>query len=421
MTRRSFLKGIGVSLGLPLLDAMTPAFAQAEAKPKVPRRLVAINANLGIHGPYFFPQEAGRSYTLSPYLEVLKDLREDFTVFSGLSHAEQSGLNGHSSELTWLTAAKRPGLAGFKNTISLDQLIATKIGGVTRFPYLALSNNGQSLSWTDSGVQIPGELSPSKLFKQLFVEGTAAEQNETVAGIIRGRSILDTVHGEAKKLQRELGKRDQEKLDQYLTSVRGLEQRLVQNEEWTRKPKPKVEVKPPTDITNKNDAIGRTRLMNELILLAVQTDSTRTLTYNVTGMNSVPVVEGVETDWHNLSHHGMDPKKIEELKRIELAEFMVFRDLLQSLKALQENGQALLANTTVLFGSNLGNASAHDWHNLPVLVAGGSFKHGQHLVFDAKNNLPFSNLFVQVAQQMGVEIESFAGSSKPSVPGFDRI
>ncbi|MGB8168598.1 MAG: DUF1552 domain-containing protein [Chthoniobacteraceae bacterium] len=419
VSRRSFLKGLGISLSLPLLDAMTPAFAQAAAKATAPRRFIAMNASLGFHGPYFFPQGAGRDYVPSPYLDVLKDLRRDFTVFSGLSHAEQSGANGHTSELTWLTSAKRPGLAGFKNTVSLDQFIAGKVGVQTRFPYLALSNGGSSLSWTDSGVQIPGESSPSKLFKQLFLDGTPDEVNQQVAGLQRGRSILDTVLGEAKKLHRELGKRDQEKLDQYFTSVRDLESRLVQNEAWARKPKPKIDAHPPTDITNRNDAIGRTRMMNDLVVLALQTDSTRTITFSLGGLNSVPVIEGVQNDWHNLSHHGQDEKKIEELKLIELAEFGALRDFLTKLKAAQENGRSLLDSTAVLYGSNLGNASAHDWHNIPVLVAGGGFKHGQHLAFDTKNNLAFANLFVALARHMGVETDTFGYSTKPGLPGFE--
>lgn len=419
LSRRAFLKGVGVSLGLPLLDAMTPAFAQAATKSAAPRRFLAMNATLGFHAPFFFPKDTGRGYTPSTYLELLKDLRDDFTVFSGLSHAEQSGTSGHSSELTWLTAAKRPQLAGFKNSISLDQLIAERIGLETRFSSMVLSNSNQSLSWSANGVQIPGEQSPAKLFRQLFIAGTPAEVNEQVDRLRRGRSILDTVRDEARKLQRDLAHHDQEKLDEYLTSVRDLEARLVQNESWVRKPKPKVDAKPPTDIADRNDAIGRTRLMNDLIVLALQTDSTRTITYNLGGLNAVPVIEGVENDWHQLSHHGQDEHKIEELKLIELAEFRALGDFLAKLKAAQEDGRPLLDSTAVLFGSNLGNASAHDWSNLPILVAGGGFRHGQHLAFDAKNNTALSNLFVQLAQHMQVETDQFGYSTQAGVTGFE--
>ncbi|MEZ0263082.1 MAG: DUF1552 domain-containing protein [Phycisphaerae bacterium] len=419
LDRRTFLKGLGVSLALPMLDAMSPALARAAGAPAAPRRFIAFNSGLGFHAPYFFPTGTGRDFKDSVYTEVLKDLRGDLTVFSGLSHPEQSGANGHSSALTWLTAARRPGLAGFKNTVSLDQLLAAKLGPRTRFPYLTLTNGGESLSWTASGVQIPAENSPSKLFKQLFFDGTPEEVNRQVADIDRGRSILDTVNGEARSLHRNLGKRDQDKLDQYLTSVRDLEARLVQNRDWARKPKPKVDTAPPTDIANRNDLVGRTRLMHDLILLAFRTDSTRTITYGVRGETNVPLIEGVSNDWHQLSHHGMNETKIEELKLIELAEFTLLRDFLQQLKSAQEDGRPLLDTTTVLYGSNLGNASSHDWTNLPILVAGGGFRHGQHLAFDKKNNVPLANLFVSIAHRMNVEIDAFGSSTKPGVSGFE--
>ena len=200
--RRRFLRGLGVGLSLPLLDAMTPAFSRAAANAAAPKRFVTMCAGLGFHAPFLVPKKAGRDYELTPYLEALKDHRQDLTILSGLSHPEQNGNNGHASEITWLTAAKHPGLAGFKNTISIDQRIALEIGIQTRHPYLALSNSGDSLSWTDSGVEIPGESSPSKLFNLLFVEGTEAEKAKQVTDLKRGRSILDTVGGEG-GLQRE--------------------------------------------------------------------------------------------------------------------------------------------------------------------------------------------------------------------------
>ncbi len=419
LSRRAMLKGAGVAIGLPLLDAMTPAFARSANKPAAPRRFVAMCATLGFHTPFLLPTQSGRDFALTPYLEKLKDHRNDLTVFSGLSHPEQSGANGHSSEMTWLTAARRPGLAGFKNSVSLDQFIAEKLGPQTRFPYLALTTSSESLSWTSNGIAIPGESSPARLFQQLFVNGTPAEVAGQVRGLKRGQSILDTVAGESKKLDRQLGAKDREKLEEYLTAVRGLETRLLESEGWATKPKPRVEAKPPTDIQNRNDAIGRARLMYEMITLALQTDSTRTVTLRLAGMNAVPVIDGVKNDWHNLSHHGQDVEKIEELKLIEQAEFQAFAEFLGRLKGVKEEGAALLDRTAVLFGSNLGNASSHDWRNLPIVVAGGGFKHGQHLAFDKQNNTPLSNLFVSIAQQMGLEVDRFGSSTSASVKGFE--
>lgn len=418
--RRSFLRGLGVGVSLPLLDAMTPAFARAESIQKTPRRMVAMCAGLGFHTPFLVPEKAGRDYELTPYLDLLKDHRDDFTVLSGLSHPEQNGNNGHASELTWLTSAKRPGLAGFKNTISLDQLIASQIGMETRYPYLALSNSGSSsLAWSDSGVEIPAEDSPARLFKQLFIEGTEAEKAQQMKELKRGKSILDTVRGQAQRLHQELGHRDQEKLDEYLSSVRDLESRLQVSEGWVEKPKPIVDAPVPKDIEDKNDAIGKQRLMFDLIALALQTDSTRTVTYRLGGLNSVPTIKGVTQDWHNLSHHGRDDKKIEELKIIESEEFKALNDFLARLKNQQEAGSSLLDNTMVLYGSNLGNASSHSWKNLPVLFAGGGFRHGQHLAHDAENNTEFANLFVQMAQTMGVEIETFGSSARTGIDGLE--
>jgi hypothetical protein len=410
-------------LGLPVLDAMTPMFASparaAAEGSQSPKRFVAMCAGLGFHAPFLFPEAAGHDYEQTPYLSTLKDHRNDFSVLSGLSHPEQQGNNGHASELTWLTSAKRPGLAGFKNTISLDQLIADQIGIETRYPFLALSTSGRSMSWTATGVEIPGEASPAKLFKALFIEGNEQEVAAEIRQLQRGRSILDTVLGEANKLERNLGQRDREKLEEYLSAVRNLESRLQQSQGWTKKPKPQIDAEAPTDISDRNDAIARQRLMYDMIVLALQTDSTRTITFQLSGLNSVPVIPGVKTDWHNLSHHGKDAAKIEELKLIEEAEFTAFNDFLTKLKDIEENGKSLLDHTAVLFGSNLGNASSHDWHNLPVLLAGGGYKHGSHVAHDTKNNTPLANLFVSLAQRMGVETDRFGSSTAESITGLE--
>lgn len=415
--RRHFLRGTGSALlGLPLFEAMSPAFARGQSK-ESPKRFVAMCATLGFHTPYLFPTQTGRDYELTPYLSRIGDHRDDFTVISGLSHPEQQGNNGHASEMTWLTSAKRPGLAGFKNTISLDQLIASEIGVETRYPYLALSTSGRSMSWTANGVAIPGETSPSKLFKALFIEGTEEEIAQEMKEFQRGRSILDTVLGEAKKLEKDLGHRDREKLDEYLTSVRDLEVRLQESENWVQKPKPKVEAEPPKDITDKADAIGKQRLINDMIAMALRTDSTRTITFQLSGMNAVPAIPGVGQDWHNLSHHGKDQNKIDELKIIEEAEFDVFNDFLAQLKSIEENGRSLLDHTAILFGSNLGNASSHNWRNLPIILAGGGYRHGSYVAHDAEDNTPLANLFVELAQRMGVNAEAFGSSTGVGIDG----
>lgn len=406
-----------MAIALPILGAMTPAFS---ADRKAPRRFVAMNAGLGFHAPNFIPDTEGRDYKAPLYLQKLAAHRNDFTVFSGLSHPNSNGANGHTSELTWLTSAPRPGLAGFKNTISLDQLMARHVGALTRFPSLTLGTNGQSLSWTANGVQIPSQTHPTKLFRQLFVNGSQNDVANEIKDLDRGRSILDTVLGDARMLNKKLGPRDQEKLDEYLTSVRDLEVRLQQNKEWARRPKPDVDFAEPPVVADRNDILTKQRLMYDLIVLALQTDSTRVIAFSLGGMNAVPSnIPGVKTDWHNLSHHGKEAAKIEELSIIEAAEFEVFSEFLTKLKAIKETGRHLLDHTAILYGSNLGNASSHSWRNLPILLAGCGYKHGHHASHDKLNNTPFANLFVPLAQRMGLEVDKFGSSTASSIRGLE--
>lgn len=420
INRRHVLKGLGTSISLPMLGAMTPAFGMASKPQRDVQRFVAMNASLGFHTPHLFPEKEGSDYELTPYLQRLKDHRDDFTLISGLSHPNQNGNNGHASHLTWLTSAQRPGLAGFKNSISLDQVIASHVGHQTRLPFLSLTNTGTSLSWTANGVNIPAERSPAKLFKTLFIDGTAKEIEAELKGLSRGQSVLDTVLRDANKLQRRVGKRDKEKLEEYFSAIRDLENRMNQNAEWAKKPKPKVDREVPTDVADRNDILAKQRLMYDMMVLALQTDSTRSITFDLGALNSVPSnINGVKTDWHNLSHHGKDEAKINELKLIEEAEFVAFNKFLAELKNVKENDKSLLDFTTVLFGSNLGDASSHNWRNLPIIIAGGGFKHGSYVAHDAKNNTPLANLFVTLAQQMGVEQDSFGSSTAASVRGLE--
>ncbi len=420
LSRRTFLRGTGVSLALPFLEAMWPAraFAAATEAAAAPKRMVAICTSLGIYGPALFPTETGRDYKSTPYLDLLKDYRNDFTIFSGLSHPEQTGPDGHASEMTWLTSARHPGMGGFRNTISVDQYIAEKIGLQTRYSSLVLGTNNVSQSYTRSGVMIPADTKPSQVFAKLFINGSKGEIENQMRKIREGRSIMDAVSEEAKRFSAKMGASDRDKLDEYYTSVRDMEGRLATSEDWVQKPKPEIDAKSPQDVSEANDIIGRTQLLFELVPLALQTDSTRLITILIQGRGDVPPVPGVNMDHHNLSHHGQDPEKIRQLELIEKAKLTAYNKLIGSLKAKSEGGATMLDNTSVLFGSNLGNANSHDWRNLPIMLAGGGFQHGQHIACDAKDNTPLANLFVQVMQKMGVEAEDFGSSSKASVPGF---
>ena len=206
LSRRAFLRGSSVSLALPFLEAMWPHWVRA-SDAVAPKRLVAICTSLGIYGPALFPTEAGKEYTPTPYLELLKEHRNDLTVFSGLSHPEQAGPDGHASEMTWLTSARHPGLGGFRNTISIDQFIAEQKGLETRYGSLVLGTNNVSQSYTRSGVMIPAETKPSAVFAKLFIEGSKWEVENQMRKIREGRSIMDAVSAEAKRFQRQAGSR----------------------------------------------------------------------------------------------------------------------------------------------------------------------------------------------------------------------
>ena len=422
LSRRKFLRGAGTLLSLPLLDAMSPVFAGvAKSAAGVtpggkPRRMFGICNNLGLLPEHFFPKESGRGYALSPYLEALKEHRDRFTVLSGVSHPEVDG--GHPADNCFLTAAPHPGSAGFKNTISLDQYIGERIGHLTRFPSLTLGVNVQqglrSLSWTGSGVLIPCEEKAADVFARMFLQGTRAEAEAQVRKLETGQSILDAVAGQAKDLQRTVGARDRERLDQYFTSVRDLEQRMQMSREWERQPKPKVSASVPLDPASPKAYMDKVKLMYDMVRLAFETDSTRSISLMLDSVNSPAIEFGeVKTSdgYHNLSHHGKSKEKLAQLKNIDEWHMKLLAELFSGLQAVKEDGDTLLDRTMILYGSNLGNANTHVTTNIPTIFAGGGFKHGQHLAFDRQHNYPLPNLFVSMLQRMGLETDRFASAT----------
>lgn len=415
LNRRSLLRGAGVAMALPLLDAMRPAFA---AEKPAPRRMLAICNNLGVLPNGFFPTSSGRNYTLSPYLQELEAHRQDFTVFSNVSHPDVDG--SHASEVCFLTAAPHPANGGFRNSISLDQYMADQIGVETRFPSLTLGvnvNRGQrSLTWTGAGVMIPCEDSAAQVYRRLFLQGSEAEVEQQVARLRQGESILDSVAGHAGTLQRDLGAADRARLDQYVTGVRELERRMVLAQAWERKPKPVTKEKEPMDPDSSRAYLQKTRLMYNLARLAFETDSTRLITLFLDSSNSPAIeVEGIEiTDgYHNLSHHGRNESKLAQLAAIDRWHMRLLAELLTKLRASNEGASTLLDRSMVLYGSNFGDANKHTTTDLPVLLAGGGFRHGQHLAFTGDRNYPLPNLFVSMLQRMGIETDRFASATGP--------
>lgn len=417
LSRRTFLKGAGVALNLPLLDAMLPTGSRAAEAEQAKRRMVLVDLGFGLHAPNLFPTKTGRDYELTPYLEVIQDFRESFTIISGTSHPDVDG--GHFAAKSFLTAAPKPTSANFKNSISLDQLAAERIGLETRFSNLTLSlMDGRGISYSRSGVEIPSDSQPSKLFARLFLDARPEEKQKQFQRLQDGKSILDGVLDKARTMRGRLGPRDRDRLDQYFTAVRTTEERMLKAEAWEHRPKPKVAANPPQDVTNAADVIARVKLMYDLMHLALETDSSRLITLYNPGVNAVPPIPGVSQDYHNLSHHGQDEERLAQLKIVELEQMKAFAEFLARLRSSPELGGTLLDHTMVMLGSDLGNGSSHDNHNLPVILAGGGFKHGQHLAFDPTNNYPLPNLFVTMLQRLGLEIDHFA-SSTGTMAGLD--
>jgi len=415
LSRRTFLRGAGVTLALPWIEAMIPALSRA-AQAAAPRRFVGVSNALGFHGPHLFPVQAGRGYEPSRYLKRIADLRDEFTVISGASHPSVGG--GHKAEACILSAAPLTG-GNFRNTVSLDQHMAKHLGGDTRFPSLVLNTKTESSpSYTENGSMIPAETSPTRLFNRLFVSDSPEAQARQAQRLHQGRSIMDLVGEEAKAMQRRVGTGDREKLDAYFTSVRDLEKRLAANEEWTHRPKPRIAAAPPKEVTDGSDLIAKQSVMHDVIYLALHTDSTRFVTLHTNGGGEVIPIEGVAEGYHSLSHHGLDSDKIAQLALIEEQQVAAWGAFIRKLKETPEGEGTLLDHTMVLLTSNLGNASAHDNKNMPVLFAGGGFRHGQHLAFDQKNNEALPKLYVSALQRLGLETDRFSNTTG-TMPGLE--
>ena len=413
LPRRTVLRGTGaVALGLPFLDAMRPAFAEGKsasgARPR-PRRFVGFSLALGLHAPNWVPNGKGPDYEPSRYLKTARDLKNDFTVVSGSSHPGVTG--GHTAEGSIFTACPNKSGATTRNTISLDQLMAKHYGHETRFPSLVLNaGSSSSPSYTENGAMIPAEYDPARVFRQLFLNESKTERNRRSESLRDGQSVMDVVGAEAKTLQRELGAGDREKLDAWFTSVNELEKRLKENEAWVHRPKPKVDAKAPR--VDRSHLPSYEQAMLDLIFLSLQTDSTRFATLHIPGNARVSNVEGVDEGYHTLSHHGRDEDKIDQLTIVEQTIVSQWADFLRRLKdAESDAGGSLLDDTMVLLTSNLGNASSHDNRNMPVLFAGGGFRHGRHLAFDQRKNYPLPNLYLNILQRIGMEVDQFATSS----------
>ena len=416
ISRRSVLRAAGVGVALPWLDCLHRSGVRSAraGEPAAPsRRLMVVHLESSLMPQFFFPKR-GEPGASSPYLDLLTDHRGLFTSLAGVSHPNLG--TGHETTNSFLTGAPNPTAKNFRNSQSIDQYAAEQIGHETRFPSLTLGvrHHGPMtdiLSVSKAGVPIVSETSPRQLYRKLFVAGTPEEKAESLRRLDAGRSVLDLVLDQAGKVHRKGSQRDRDRIDQYFSSVRELEDRLERTQDWENRPKPAVDYQEPADIEDRNRLVERAKLMFDIMRLAAQTDSTRFMTCYISTFHIVPMVPGVRNETHGLTHHGNEPEKIAELRKIEEAQIMAFEYLLRSLRDVDEGHGTLLDNTMVLFGSGLGSANAHSSTNLPLVLAGGGFRHGGHLEFDEQRNEPLCNLFVTMLQRLGIETDTFSTST----------
>jgi hypothetical protein len=413
LSRRTFLKGAGVCLALPYLEAMTPAFAKVRPSAS-PKRFVAVGNSFGMYPPAFFPTASGANYEFPELLAPLQPLKSDFTIFSGLDHGLTGGHFGVHSYLSGVLSVDAKNMP--EGNISLDQRIAESLGQETRFPSLTVGSdsglhNGCQMSWTRSGVRVPPITDPRELFNILFVEDTEEGKRAAAKRMALKTSILDSVREDAENLTRKVGKRDREKLDEYYTAVRDAERTVEQNSQWIHISKPKAPIEAPQF----NGIVEDLPILYELVALALETDSTRIATIEISSEDFDTAALGVSGGYHSISHHGKRPEKIRDLITLEKYQTQQFSRFLDRLRRAQstENGESLLSDSIVLFGSGMGNGNSHTNTNLPIIVAGGGFRHGQHISFleEGRRHAPLSNLYLSIMNRMGIDSNAFAMST----------
>jgi len=407
LNRRTFLRAGGVALALPMLEAMTPVARAAKASQAV-KRFVCLSNNYGVYQKAFFPaqDQAGADYDLPETLKSMAPHRDEMTIFSNLDH----GFTGGHQGVPVFLSGVRPILAhNFEEgNISLDQKFAEHHGAATRFPSLTIGVRERNLlSFTRTGVQVPS-IDLRAAYRAMFFEDTAERKAAQTERFARQSSILDVVRDQAKSLHNDLGKRDQEKLAEYFDSVRTLEQKIQQQEPWLERPKPKTDVAEPTP---GNGTAEQLKAAIEVIALALQTDSTRAITC-VSGFANGDF--GLNGGYHGFSHHGERPEPVAALKKIEGFQVEMMAYLCDLLKKQEDpiNGGTLFDHTSILYGCGMATGT-HSTKNLPLLLAGGGYQHGEHKVYPEADSerIPAANLLLSILQHSGVEIDRFGPSS----------
>ena len=419
--RRCFLKAAGVSIAIPTVESWKQTFAGEKATDP-PRRMVCIGNEFGMYPDAFWPKSDGRDYELTDLLQPLESHRRDLTLFSHLDHGLKGG---HFAVHTFLTGVKAAEARALPDGgISLDQRAAEFIGSQTRFPALTIGSadglhGGCQMSWTRTGTRVPPIPGPRELYRALFIDNDASAKRQASDRIRLQSSILDAVLGDAKTLQRRLNQADASKLDEYFSSIRDVERKLQLDSQWQTVPKPKPTLEEPV-----NEGLAQDLpTIYDLIALALQADSTRIATLEIGG-SFVARDIGINKGYHGLSHHGKVAETIKLLVDVERYQVEQFARFLQKLKSIRlpHSDGSLLDSTMVLFGSGMGNGNSHTNHDLPIILAGGGFRHGQHKRYpdESRRRLPLCNLYVSMLQQLGVETDRF-GNSSGSLRGLETV
>ena len=428
LNRRTFLRGTGVALSLPWLESMSKGSDAAES----PVRMASVYFPFGVSLPgdksehadwNWFPKADGDSFAFRNSLKSLEPLRKSVTVLGGLSHPAGRKMGGHDTGDIFLTGASYRG-SEYLNSISLDQFVAKQIGQKTRFGSLVMSSDGgvgeptrtTTLSYTQEGRPIPALSSPGQIFDRMFGVGDATSKAKRRLLENTG-SILDLVLENSRSMKNRLGKQDQRKLDEYLSSVRDIEERVERSQAWLDIPKPSVDEDAVNLVVDQSLPVEYMQAMYDLVFLAFQTDSTRLATYMLgqvagatTIANAFPACIGLQGNWHGLAHGAGKKDGAEKLGRFDQLLTEQLARFLTRLSETEEREGTMLDNTLVFYGSS--NSKTHNNNNYPLVLAGGNalgFKHNQYLRFGA--DTPLANVFVTMLDRMGIEHDGFADST----------
>lgn len=430
LPRRTFLRGAGAALALPLLDAMIPsmtALADTPGDAARLRRLGFVYMPMGSDITRWTPPGKDTLDELSPTLSSLASVRQQVSILSNMELRNAYPGTHATSNSAFLSAAtaKRTESTDYYLGTTVDQIAARQIGQNTQLPSLEMSmdllatvgqcDNGyacvyqNNLSWSSPTTPLPAEAHPRLVFEALFGEGGSVADRK--AALMKRASLLDSVTAEITRLQQTLGPADRNKVSHYLDSIREVERRIQRAEEDTNdNPLPDLD-RPEGVPASYGD---HARLMFDLQVLALQGDITRVITFQLareTSNRTYPEI-GVSDPHHPLTHHGNDPDKVAKVARINQFHVSLFAEFLKKLKATPEGNGSLLDHSLYLYGSGMGNPNVHDHNNLPIIVAGGAagnMRGGRHIQFEKPT--PLANLHLTLLDKVGVRLESFADSN----------